>query len=49
LGIDTLSIESAATEDGQSDVNVAIGKYLNAKAYLELERTPNPSITTLEG
>jgi len=43
LGIDTLSIESAATEDGQSGVNVGIGKYLNEKVYLELERTPNPS------
>jgi translocation and assembly module TamB len=43
LGIDTLSIESAATEDGQSGINVGIGKYLNEKVYLELERTPNPS------
>lgn len=43
LGVDTLSIESAATEDGQNGVNVGIGKYLNERVYLELERTPNPS------
>ena len=43
LGIDTLSVESAATKDGGSGVNVGIGKYLNEKVYLELERTPNPS------
>ena len=43
LGIDTLSIESAATEDGQSGVIVGIGKYLNERVHLDLERTPNPS------
>lgn len=42
LGIDTLSIESAETEDGSS-INIGIGKYINEKVYLELERTPNPS------
>jgi translocation and assembly module TamB len=43
LGIDTLSIESAEDEDGDNSVNVGIGKYINEKVYLELERTPNPS------
>ncbi|MEH6557930.1 MAG: translocation/assembly module TamB domain-containing protein [Oceanicoccus sp.] len=43
LGIDTLSIESAENEAGDNSVNVGIGKYLNEKVYLELERTPNPS------
>jgi translocation and assembly module TamB len=43
LGIVTLPIESAATEDGQSGINVGIGKYLNENISLELEHTPNPS------
>lgn len=38
LGVDALSIESA--DEG---VNVGVGKYLNERVYLELERTPNPS------
>jgi translocation and assembly module TamB len=43
LGVDTLSIESATTDEGDSGVNIGIGKYINEKVYLELERTPNPS------
>lgn len=43
LGADTLAIETETTEDGESGLNVGIGKYLNDKVYLELERTPNPS------
>ncbi|MDX2464760.1 MAG: translocation/assembly module TamB domain-containing protein [Porticoccus sp.] len=43
LGVDTLSVEAEKTDEGGNGVNVGIGKYLNEKVYLELERTPNPS------
>jgi translocation and assembly module TamB len=43
LGLDTLSVEAEKTDAGDNGVNVGIGKYLNEKVYLELERTPNPS------
>ena len=43
LRVDTLSIDSASTTEGKDGVNVGIGKYLNERVYLELERTPNPS------
>lgn len=43
LGVDTISIDNESTEDGNSGVNVGVGKYLNDQVYLELERTPNPS------
>ena len=40
LGADTLYVESA---EGGSGLNVGVGKYLNEKVYLELQRTSNPS------
>lgn len=43
LHLDTLSIDSTTTKDGGSGVNIGVGKYLNERVYLELERTPNPS------
>lgn len=43
LGVDTLSIESQTLEDDSTGINVGVGKYLNEKVYLEVERTPNPS------
>lgn len=43
LGLDTLSVESITNENGESGINFGVGKYLNERVYLELERTPNPS------
>lgn len=43
LGVDSFTIESANTEEGDLGVNIGVGKYLNENVYLELERTPNPS------
>ena len=43
LGADTLYVESAESESGDSGVNIGVGKYLNEKVYLELEHTPDPS------
>ncbi|MCE2026873.1 translocation/assembly module TamB domain-containing protein [Sessilibacter corallicola] len=43
LGVDTLSVDTEKTENGENGINVGIGKYINDKVYLELERTPNPS------
>lgn len=38
LGVDTIAISSES--DG---LNVGVGKYINEKVYLEIERNPNPS------
>ncbi len=43
LGADTLFIETETTEDNTSGVSVGVGKYINERVYLEVERTPNPS------
>lgn len=43
LGVDTLTVDTETTADGEDGLNVGIGKYINDKVYLELERTPNPS------
>lgn len=43
LGVDSFTIESANTEEGEYGVNIGVGKYINEKVYLELERTPNPA------
>ena len=43
LGVDTLTIDTETDEEGDTGVNVGVGKYLNDKVYLELERSPNPS------
>lgn len=43
LHIDTLSIESTTTDDDETGVNIGVGKYINERVYLEVERTPNPS------
>jgi autotransporter translocation and assembly factor TamB len=43
LGVDTLSIGSETNSDGATGVNLGVGKYLNEKDYLEIQRTANPS------
>ena len=43
LGVDTLTIDTEKDVNGDTGVNLGVGKYLNEKVYLELERTPNPS------
>ncbi|WP_157496887.1 translocation/assembly module TamB domain-containing protein [Hahella ganghwensis] len=43
LGVDTLTIDSQETENGESGVAVGVGKYVTEKVYVELERTPEPS------
>ena len=43
LGVDTLNIGSSAGANGETGLNLGVGKYLNEKVYLEVERTPNPS------
>ena len=43
LGVDTLLIKSDVAESGESGLNVAMGKYLNERVYLEVERTPEPT------
>lgn len=43
LAVDSLSIASETGEGGQNSVSIGIGKYLNERVYLELERTPSPS------
>ena len=37
LGVDSLNIDETQTEDGETQLNVSIGKYVNDKVYLELE------------
>jgi len=44
LGVDSLTIDNEEeTEDSAGGINVGVGKYLNDRTYLELERTPDPS------
>lgn len=43
LGVDTLTVDTETNSDGEDGLNVGVGKYINDKVYLELERTPNPS------
>lgn len=42
LGVDTLNIENESTENG-SGVSIGVGKYINERVYLQLERSPNPA------
>ena len=42
LGFDSLSIDQNSEENG-GGVNVGVGKYLNERVYLELERSSNPA------
>lgn len=42
LGFDSLSIDQNSEENG-GGVNVGVGKYLNERVYLELERSNNPA------
>ncbi|MEJ2679983.1 MAG: translocation/assembly module TamB domain-containing protein [Gammaproteobacteria bacterium] len=42
LGIDSLNIDNEQTDTG-SNVNVGIGKYINERVYLELERSSDSS------
>ncbi len=41
LGFDSLSIDQASEEEG-GGVNVGVGKYINERVYLEIERSSNP-------
>ncbi|BFM07428.1 translocation/assembly module TamB domain-containing protein [Halioxenophilus aromaticivorans] len=44
LGVDNITVENQADdENGDGGLNIGVGKYLNDRTYLELERTPNPS------
>ena len=42
LGFDSLSIGQESEDEG-GGVNVGVGKYLNERVYLELERSSNPA------
>ena len=42
LGVDSINIENQDDDEG-SGVRVGVGKYINDKVYLQLEKTPNPS------
>ena len=42
LGFDSLRIGQDSEDDG-GGVNVGVGKYLNERVYLELERSSNPA------
>lgn len=43
LGVDTLSVDSIEDDDGNSGLNLGVGKYINEKVYLELQHTPDPT------
>lgn len=44
LDVDSISIESQSADDeSEGGLNIGVGKYLNDKTYLELERTPDPA------
>lgn len=44
LGVDSITFDSQAEDgSGNGGLNIGVGKYLNDRTYLELERTPNPS------
>lgn len=42
IGVDTISVDSEQTENGQ-DVTVGVGKYVNEKVYIEVEKGSNPA------
>ena len=43
LGVDTLSVDSGEDDDGNSGLNLGVGKYINERVYLELQHTPDPT------
>ena len=43
LGVDTLSVDSGEDDDGNTGLNLGVGKYINEKVYLELQHTPDPT------
>lgn len=44
LDVDSITLDNYTSEEnGESGLSVGVGKYLNEKTYLEIERTPNPS------
>lgn len=43
LGVDTLSVDSSEDDEGNSGLNLGVGKYINEKVYLELQHTPDPT------
>lgn len=44
IGVDTISVDSEQTANGQ-DVTVGVGKYINEKVYIEVEKGSNPAQT----
>lgn len=42
IGVDTISIDSEETETGNG-VSVGVGKYINERVYLEVEKSNNPA------
>lgn len=43
LGVDTLKVETAESDDGYQGVNVGVGKYLSDTVYLEFEHRADPT------
>ncbi|MDA0781738.1 MAG: translocation/assembly module TamB domain-containing protein [Rickettsiales bacterium] len=42
IGVDNISVDSEQTDDGQ-EISVGVGKYINEKVYIEIEKGNNPS------
>ncbi len=42
-GVDQINVESEELDNGDSGVRVGVGKYINDRVYVELERTPDPN------
>ncbi|MBI1214286.1 MAG: hypothetical protein GC185_00540 [Alphaproteobacteria bacterium] len=43
LGLDSLSVGSDSTPDGQQGFSAGAGKYIGDKVYLEVQKTPDPT------
>jgi len=42
IGVDNISVDSEQTDDGQ-EISVGVGKHINEKVYIEIEKGNNPS------
>ncbi|WP_043318552.1 translocation/assembly module TamB domain-containing protein [Microbulbifer sp. HZ11] len=42
VGLDTLDFESEATESGEDQYSLSLGKYITSRIYLELQRSTDP-------
>ncbi len=40
---DTLGVDNLSFESGDEGVNIGVGKYINERVYLEVQKTPDPS------